>query len=95
MLTSPGRDTAESPREPPPMKVWIDQDLCTGDGICVEIAPDVFALEDDGLAYVKDTEKIYNPGGPSAVVTVPESAYETTIDSAEECPGECIFIEVG
>ena len=32
------------------MKVWIDQDLCTGDGICVEIAPDVFALLDDGLA---------------------------------------------
>ena len=26
------------------MKVWIDQDLCTGDGLCEEIAPDVFAL---------------------------------------------------
>ncbi len=24
------------------MKVWIDQDLCTGDGLCEEIAPDVF-----------------------------------------------------
>ena len=23
-------------------QVWIDQDLCTGDGICAEIAPDVF-----------------------------------------------------
>ena len=23
------------------MKVWIDQDLCTGDGLCEEIAPDV------------------------------------------------------
>ena len=22
-------------------RVWIDQDLCTGDGICSEIAPDV------------------------------------------------------
>jgi NAD-dependent dihydropyrimidine dehydrogenase PreA subunit len=21
------------------VKVWIDQDLCTGDGICVEICP--------------------------------------------------------
>ena len=21
------------------MKVWIDQDLCTGDGLCEEIAP--------------------------------------------------------
>ena len=28
------------------MKVWIDQDLCTGDGLCEEIAPDVFSLLD-------------------------------------------------
>ena len=28
------------------MKVWIDQDLCTGDGLCEEIAPDVFTLLD-------------------------------------------------
>ncbi|MCU1488088.1 MAG: ferredoxin, partial [Actinomycetia bacterium] len=27
-----------------PMKVWIDQDLCTGDGLCEEIAPAVFTL---------------------------------------------------
>ena len=46
------------------MKVWIDQDLCTGDGICVEIAPDVFALLDDGLAYVVDDGKVLSePGG--------------------------------
>jgi ferredoxin len=23
------------------MKVWIDQDLCTGDGLCEELAPDL------------------------------------------------------
>ncbi|KGA12963.1 MAG: hypothetical protein GM46_0150, partial [actinobacterium acAcidi] len=23
------------------MKVWIDQDLCTGDGLCEEISPNV------------------------------------------------------
>ena len=34
------------------MKVWIDQDLCTGDGLCAEIAPDVFVMDSDGLAYV-------------------------------------------
>ena len=50
------------------MKVWIDQDLCTGDGLCEEIAPDVFALLDDGLAYVKEGSKIFatvkgNPQG--------------------------------
>jgi len=41
------------------MKVWIDQDLCTGDGLCEEIAPDVFTLLDDGLAYVREGPKIY------------------------------------
>jgi len=38
------------------MKVWIDQDLCTGDGLCEEIAPAVFTLLDDGLAYVKQED---------------------------------------
>ena len=46
------------------MKVWIDQDLCTGDGLCEEIAPAVFTLLDDGLAYVKeDTDVKSDPGG--------------------------------
>ena len=31
------------------MKVWIDQDLCTGDGLCEEIAPDVFVMDLEGL----------------------------------------------
>ena len=39
------------------MKVWIDQDLCTGDGLCEEIAPDVFVGLDDGLFYVKEEIK--------------------------------------
>ena len=31
------------------MRVWIDQDLCTGDGLCVDHCPDVFVqLEDRG-----------------------------------------------
>ena len=46
------------------MKVWIDQDLCTGDGLCEEIAPAVFTLLDDGLSYVKEGDKIFDdPGG--------------------------------
>ena len=75
-------------------QVWIDQDLCTGDGICAEIAPDVFVLLDDGLAYVKDGSGVKgDPGGPEGIVPVPDSQMDGVIDSAEECPGECIFIE--
>ncbi len=77
------------------MKVWIDQDLCTGDGLCEEIAPDVFTLLDDGLAYVKEGAKVFSdPGGPEGLANVAAGQEEATIESAEECPGECIFIEV-
>ena len=48
------------------MKVWIDQDLCTGDGLCEEIAPAVFTLLDDGLAYVKEDGDVKNEPGGSA-----------------------------
>ena len=87
------------------MKVWIDQDLCTGDGLCEEIAPDVFWMDDDGLAYVKesppnfDEEKRFAPsaglpGGSEGLARVPAGQEEATIEAAEECPGECIFIEI-
>ena len=80
------------------MKVWIDQDLCTGDGLCEEIAPDVFVGLDDGLFYVKEGDKIYskengNVEGAEGVAVVPKCQEEAVIESAEECPGECIMIE--
>ena len=61
------------------MKVWIDQDLCTGDGLCEEIAPDVFTLLDDGLAYVVEGDKIFaeakgNPQGAEGLAEFPDSS---------------------
>ncbi len=59
------------------MKVWIDQDLCTGDGLCEEIAPDVFTLLDDGLAYVKEGDKVFSdPGGAEGLANVPAGQEE-------------------
>jgi ferredoxin len=86
------------------MKVWIDQDLCTGDGLCEEICPDVFTLLDDGLAYVKEkkggdwvvyAEAKGQKQGADGMAEIPEKLLDAVIESAEECPGECIFIEVG
>ena len=79
------------------MKVWIDQDLCTGDGLCEEIAPDVFVLMDGGLAYVCEGDTVYaeakgNPQGPEGLASVPGEMEDLVIEAAEECPGECIFI---
>lgn len=86
------------------MKVWIDQDLCTGDGLCEELAPDVFFGEDDGLFYVKESESQFgdeklfdgasNPAGSEGMARVPDGQIEAVIEAAEECPGECIFLEV-
>ena len=32
------------------MRVWIDQDLCTGDGLCLDHCPDVFVQLEEPLA---------------------------------------------
>jgi ferredoxin len=75
------------------MKVWVDQDLCTGDGLCVDVCPSMFVLE-GGISYVR------SPGGASRLVAgasgaahVPDGLVDGVLDAAEECPGECIFVE--
>jgi ferredoxin len=79
------------------VKVWIDQDLCTGDGLCTEIVPDIFEMKDDGLAYVKDDEGFVDErvgkAGAHALAVVPELLLESAVEAAEECPGFCIFFD--
>jgi ferredoxin len=62
------------------MQVWVDQDLCTGDGLCEERCPGMFAMGDDGLSYTRASD-------------VPAALEDSVLDAAEECPGECIFVE--
>jgi len=52
----------------------------------------------DGLAYVKEGEKIFansvgNPEGAEGMASFADDRLDDVIESAEECPGECIFIE--
>jgi ferredoxin len=75
------------------MKVWIDQDLCTGDGVCEELCPSVFTLLDNGLTYVKEGDAVFdNPGGEAQMATVPSEFEDAVTEASDECPGECIFI---
>ena len=75
-----------------PLRVWIDQELCTGDGLCVQYAPEVFEFDVDGLAYVKD--------GAGELLDTPRAHGPTcrpalrldVISSAKECPGDCIHV---
>ncbi len=57
----------------------VDEELCTGCGLCVDACPEVFELLDD-LAKV-----IIEP--------VPEEAQETCREAAEDCPVEAISIQ--
>ena len=78
------------------MRVWIDQDLCTGDGLCVDHCPDVFVQLEDGIAYVAEEGRALNdPGGSGSLAFVTTRNYQAVVDAAEACPGECIFIEIG
>ena len=57
------------------------------------MAPEGFTLLDDGVAYVKDGGRALAPGGVEAMAPVPSGLEEAVVDSAAECPGECIFVE--
>ena len=77
------------------MRVWIDQDLCTGDGLCVDHCHDVFTLLEDGIAYVVEDDQVLNdPGGSGSLAAVAPRHVDSVIRAAEVCPGECIFIEI-
>jgi len=72
-------------------EVWIDQEQCTGDGLCVQYAPEVFEFDIDGLAYVKDQggNLLQSPGSRA---DVPKQLLVEVTDAARDCPGECIHV---
>lgn len=79
------------------MKVWIDQDYCTGNGICAEVAPDSIVII-GSLAYTRDGDRIMaeaegNPQGAAGIVAVPAGSEDLVLEAAELCPAECIYVE--
>lgn len=61
------------------MKVVIDPDLCTGCGLCVDTAPEIFELVED-IAQVK-------------IENVPDDIEESVRQATDECPSQAILIE--
>ena len=85
------------------MRIWIDHDECTGDGLCEETCSASFEVGVDGVAYVREDAayfertRIFRPGAEDATdyrARVPEAWADAAVEAAETCPGECIFIEV-
>lgn len=60
------------------LRVTVDPDACIGSGTCVNLVPDVFELDDEGVAVVID---------PSAA---PADDIE---EAALSCPTGAIVIE--
>lgn len=58
----------------------VDKDACIGCGACPEICPEIFKMEDDGLAAAYK-----NP--------VPDEFLESAKEAAEGCPTEAIHFE--
>ena len=76
------------------LHVWIDQDLCTGDGLCTDHCPELFILLEDGISYVRASGEAQNdPGGMNSMAPVVTEHVDAVVAAAEDCPGECIFLE--
>jgi ferredoxin len=75
------------------VKVSIDQRACQGDCICSIICPDVFVLDETGLAWVAADGVTQLPGGPGFFVTVPRRYQDDVQDAAEQCPTSCIRLQ--
>ena len=60
------------------IKAVVDRDSCVGCGLCSEICPDVFKMQEDKAV--------------SKVDKVPEGAEESCRDAAQQCPVEAITV---
>ena len=60
------------------MKVKVNPDVCIGCGACQAIAPDVFEINDDGIAQEISEE-------------VKEEFVEDATDAKEGCPANAIY----
>lgn len=62
------------------MKTKVDPDLCISCAVCTNLVPDVFEMNDDGVAE-------------AIVDEVPAELQEQVREAAEECPSDAILIE--
>ena len=62
------------------MKANVDKNTCIGCGACTLICPEVFSIEDDGLAKAIESE-------------IPKDVEESTQEARDNCPVEAIDID--
>lgn len=62
------------------MRAVADRGACCGYGVCAEICPEVFKLDDAGLVYLEEP-------------IVPAELIERATEAAEACPQLALRIE--
>lgn len=65
-----------------PVRVHVDPDLCISCGSCVDICPDVFDWNEDGIAEEQVDE-------------VPEDLEDLAREAVESCPTDAIMDDTG
>lgn len=61
------------------MKATVDKDTCIGCGLCQQICPEVFRMEDDKAVVYVDI--------------VPKDAVDKAKEAANQCPVAAITVE--
>ncbi|CEN78094.1 ferredoxin [Paraclostridium sordellii] len=62
------------------MKAFVDKDVCIGCGACTGICPEIFEMEDDGLAIAKEG-------------AIPAELEESAVEAQDGCPVSAITVE--
>jgi ferredoxin len=77
------------------IRVYIDQDQCTGSMVCESITSQVFVMDDDGLATVLENGVALPDGGAPFGAVVQPDQVALVKDASAACPGGCIHVFEG
>ena len=72
------------------MRVSVDQIDCTGSGMCELSVPEVFTLDDVGLAVVRSDGMLAGADVDDRGTLVPADVRQRVREAAAACPGGCI-----
>ena len=73
-------------------KITFDRKTCIGAASCVGVLPEVWSLNQDGKADLKDAKKDDNNDNQELIIELDEKQLEDQKHAAEVCPVNVIHI---